>query len=72
MLPKEHVPHACLECGSRQLKPWEDRCKHRRACEARQMLKAGVSSGEAATHAQRLKSTSPWKPAPSSTEGGEG
>lgn len=56
------LPKKCPECGSRQLSPWEDRCKHRRACEARQMLKAGASSDEAATHAQRLKSTSDGSP----------
>lgn len=52
------LPRPCPECGSRQLSPWEDRCKHLRACEARQMLKAGASTDEAAAHAQRLKSTS--------------
>jgi hypothetical protein len=45
----------CPDCGARGLRPWEDRCPHRRACEARQMLKAGASSAEAAAHAQRLK-----------------
>lgn len=46
--------HACPHCGSHQLKPWETECRHRRACEARQMLSAGESSAEAAAHAQGL------------------
>lgn len=51
---QSRAPRACPECGSKQLAPWEDRCRHRRACEARQMLKAGTTSEEAATHAQNL------------------
>ena len=53
-MPGSGVLRACPECGSKQLLPWEDRCRHRRACEARQMLKAGASSAEAPAHAQRL------------------
>jgi hypothetical protein len=53
----------CADCGSRGqqwshlIERGEDEwvCKHRRACEARQMLTAGASSAEAAAHAQRLK-----------------
>ncbi len=32
-------------------------CRHRYACEARQMLNAGASSAEAAAHAQKPR---PW------------
>lgn len=46
---------ACPKCGSVQLTPRQDECQHRRACEARQMLRDGASYAEAAAHAQRLR-----------------
>jgi hypothetical protein len=51
---KEHARHRCPDCGRAGLLPWQDRCPHRRACEARQMLKAGAAVEDAARHAQRL------------------
>lgn len=48
----------CVECNAPIRDPYLtgglDVCEHRRACEARQMMQAGVSSAEAARHAQRL------------------
>lgn len=55
-------PVRCIDCGIAA--PWSEpvwryfdddgRCKHRRACEARQMLTAGVPSAIAAAHAQGI------------------
>jgi hypothetical protein len=44
----------CPHCGTSLPNPWTSECRHRRACEARQMLQAGASSADAARHAQRL------------------
>lgn len=43
----------CPECEAPLPNPWTDRCRHRRACEARVMLKQGAPVAEAAAHAQR-------------------
>lgn len=49
-------PKRCRECGapSSSGAHLNDQgvCKHRRACEGRQMLKAGRSVADAAAHAQ--------------------
>jgi hypothetical protein len=51
----QNAPYGrCPECGAPLPNPWTDKCRHRRACEARQMLKAGGSAEDAARHAQRL------------------
>lgn len=47
-------PVRCEDCGSANPYLTDGVCRHRRACEARQMMQAGVSSVEAARHAQRL------------------
>jgi hypothetical protein len=44
----------CPHCGQPLPNPWTEECRHRRACEARQMMQAGVPAAEAARHAQRL------------------
>jgi len=47
----------CAECGARNPELVERHgllvCRHRSACEARQMLTAGHSAADAARHAQR-------------------
>lgn len=43
----------CPHCNA-PLQPWTDECRHRRACEARQMLAAGAPVEDVAAHAQRL------------------
>ena len=51
----------CELCGA-PVSPWDDVCRHRKACEARQMLAAGEPSWKAASHAQRLGLTFEPKP----------
>lgn len=47
------APHGrCPHCGAPN-QPFTKECRHRRACEARQMLQAGVPVEKAAAHAQR-------------------
>lgn len=47
------APVRCSDCGSANPHLLRDgRCTHRRACEARQMLKAGAGARAAANHAQ--------------------
>jgi hypothetical protein len=52
----------CPECDAPLPNPWTQRCRHRRACEARQMMQAGVPVEEAARHAQRLSRATGDKP----------
>lgn len=47
-------PVRCADCNSANPYLSSGVCRHRRACEARQMLAAGASPADAATHAQRL------------------
>jgi hypothetical protein len=52
-------PVFCADCGMRNPPMMlHGRCTHRRACEARQMLKAGARPEIAAAHAQRLPNPS--------------
>jgi hypothetical protein len=44
----------CPHCSAPLPNPWTDECRHRRACEGRQMLQLGATAEEAARHAQRL------------------
>lgn len=55
-------PVRCTDCGAANPHLRDGRCDHRRACEARQMMAAGVPSHEAARHAQRL--TNAWEGVP--------
>ena len=55
-MPDYAAPHGrCPDCNSPLPNPWTEQCRHRRACEARQMQQAGASWEEAAAHAQRLR-----------------
>lgn len=56
---REPLYGRCPECGTSLPNPWTDRCKHRRACEARQMLHDGAPSHVAAAHAQKLRGAPP-------------
>lgn len=47
-------PVLCTDCGSANPYLRNGVCTHRRACEARQMMAAGVPSHVAARHAQGL------------------
>jgi hypothetical protein len=55
-VPDYAAPHGrCPGCNAPLPNPWTDKCRHRRGCEARQMLQAGASSADAAAHAQNLR-----------------
>jgi transposase len=55
-VPSDYAPYGCCpDCGEPLPNPWTDECRHRRACEARQMLQAGAPTADAAAHAQNLR-----------------